>query len=122
MWILEEVVDDGGSQARPPLVFCANPDSTPRQNNVGRKEPALIRLENQSVSRLHAQLVTQLVGEKLQFSVVDRSKFGTFVNEQKCDNGVRPSLSHIFPARVLCGSEGKPLSDPQGALRRCREF
>ena len=101
------------NQPPAPLYFAALPDGTPRAGYVGRKsqpppharlrclrctlatltspvtrgaacaDPAVILLENQCVSRKHAELTAQVSDGQLQLLIMDlASKFGTFINGQ----------------------------------------
>jgi pSer/pThr/pTyr-binding forkhead associated (FHA) protein len=56
-----------------------------------------LRVNEKTVSRIHAELIVTIDGEgedSYKLSVIDKSKFGTFVNEKKIETNVAVELKH----------------------------
>jgi pSer/pThr/pTyr-binding forkhead associated (FHA) protein len=133
MWLLSEVTVPGTPAELELQVYtlCARADGSVNVACVGRKarEPAPsagnIILENQSISRVHAEVHchAQQKDESCQkLQIVDKSKFGSFVNGAKVAKGVPVQLrdgdevrfgtvakaatfrAQWKPIRILCSS------------------
>jgi pSer/pThr/pTyr-binding forkhead associated (FHA) protein len=133
MWLLteERVAATPADAELQTYTFCAGADGSPSIAGVGRKprDPAPsagnIILENQSISRVHAEVhccAQQKDEAQQKLQVVDKSKFGSFVNGVKIGKGQTVQLKDgdvvLFgtvakaatfrvqwkPVRILCSS------------------
>jgi len=126
MWLLteERVTATPADAELQTYTFCAGADGSPSIAGVGRKprDPAPsagnIILENQSISRVHAEVhccAQQKDEAQQKLQVVDKSKFGSFVNGVKIGKGQTVQLKDGDV--VLFGTVAKAATFRADALR-----